>query len=36
MDNNFYSLVIAEILNEIQKNAHLGFVKKVFVESKAL
>jgi len=32
----FYSLVIAEILNEIQINPHTGFVRKVFIESKAL
>lgn len=32
----FYSLVIAEILNEIQNNPHTGFVRKVFIESKAL
>lgn len=32
----FYSLVIAEILNDIQFNPHAGFVRKVFIESKAL
>ena len=32
----FYSLVIAEILNDIQYNPHTGFVRKVYIESKAL